>query len=163
MSGLRNKIKKLNEGDLDQLTGGHGTLLGCINSFIHVIMYAYYMLSAIPAMQKYLWWKKYLTIMQLVSWLIFHTCQKCQWKWFVLRLNRFNLLLCLFTRFKFNFNQTVLILNNLHWFFHSTHFSSFICFHHFMLQVTQQNQHPSLQRLRKLNNPNFTKNRFYVL
>lgn len=41
--------------------------MGLINSFIHVLMYAYYMLSAIPAMQKYLWWKKYLTSMQIVS------------------------------------------------------------------------------------------------
>lgn len=47
--------------------GGHGTLLGLINSFIHVIMYMYYMLSAMPSMQKYLWWKRYLTIMQIVS------------------------------------------------------------------------------------------------
>lgn len=48
--------------------GGHGTLLGVINSFIHVIMYVYYMLSAMgPQMQKYLWWKKYLTVMQIVS------------------------------------------------------------------------------------------------
>lgn len=48
--------------------GGHGTLLGLINSFIHVIMYTYYLLAAMgPHMQKYLWWKKYLTIMQIVS------------------------------------------------------------------------------------------------
>lgn len=48
--------------------GGHGTLLGLINSFIHVIMYVYYMLAAMgPSIQKYLWWKKYLTIMQIVS------------------------------------------------------------------------------------------------
>ena len=39
-----------------------------INSFIHVVMYTYYGLSALgPHMQKYLWWKKYLTVMQLVS------------------------------------------------------------------------------------------------
>lgn len=47
--------------------GGHGTLLGLINSFIHVLMYMYYMLSAIPSMQKYLWWKKFLTQAQIVS------------------------------------------------------------------------------------------------
>jgi len=48
--------------------GGHGTLLGFINSFIHIIMYAYYLLSAMgPAVQKYLWWKKYITILQIVS------------------------------------------------------------------------------------------------
>lgn len=39
-----------------------------INSFIHVIMYGYYGLAALgPHMQKYLWWKKYLTIIQMVG------------------------------------------------------------------------------------------------
>jgi len=39
-----------------------------INSFTHVLMYTYYGLSALgPHMQKYLWWKKYLTRVQLVS------------------------------------------------------------------------------------------------
>jgi hypothetical protein len=48
--------------------GGHGTLLGVINSFVHIIMYSYYLLAAFgPEMQKYLWWKKYLTTLQIVS------------------------------------------------------------------------------------------------
>ncbi|XP_058054557.1 elongation of very long chain fatty acids protein 7 [Anopheles bellator] len=58
--------------------GGHGTLLGVINSFIHVCMYAYYMLAAMgPKVQKYLWWKRYLTVMQIVQFIIvfFHTIQ----------------------------------------------------------------------------------------
>uniref|UniRef100_A0A182P528 Elongation of very long chain fatty acids protein n=1 Tax=Anopheles epiroticus TaxID=199890 RepID=A0A182P528_9DIPT len=58
--------------------GGHGTLLGVINSFIHVCMYAYYMLAAMgPKVQKYLWWKRYLTVMQIVQFIIvfFHTVQ----------------------------------------------------------------------------------------
>lgn len=39
-----------------------------INAFIHVIMYMYYGLAACgPKFHKYLWWKRYLTIMQLVS------------------------------------------------------------------------------------------------
>lgn len=39
-----------------------------INSSIHVLMYGYYGLAALgPQMQKYLWWKKYLTIIQMVS------------------------------------------------------------------------------------------------
>jgi len=39
-----------------------------INSFVHVLMYTYYGLSALgPHMQKYLWWKKYLTRVQLVA------------------------------------------------------------------------------------------------
>ena len=38
-----------------------------LNSFVHVLMYLYYGLSAIgPQMQPYLWWKKYLTMVQLV-------------------------------------------------------------------------------------------------
>ncbi|KOB75281.1 Elongation of very long chain fatty acids protein [Operophtera brumata] len=36
-----------------------------INSLVHVVMYAYYALSVYPSLTKYLWWKKYITIMQL--------------------------------------------------------------------------------------------------
>lgn len=39
-----------------------------INSSVHVIMYLYYALAAMgPAVAKYLWWKRYLTMVQLVS------------------------------------------------------------------------------------------------
>ncbi|KAA0705005.1 Elongation of very long chain fatty acids protein 2 [Triplophysa tibetana] len=38
-----------------------------LNSFIHILMYSYYGLSTIPSMQKYLWWKRYLTQAQLVQ------------------------------------------------------------------------------------------------
>ncbi|EAT33534.1 AAEL014190-PA [Aedes aegypti] len=58
--------------------GGHGTLLGVINSFIHVCMYAYYMLAAMgPKVQQYLWWKRYLTVMQIIQFIIvfYHTLQ----------------------------------------------------------------------------------------
>lgn len=42
--------------------------IGLLNTFVHIIMYSYYGLAAIgPHMQKYLWWKKYLTSLQLVS------------------------------------------------------------------------------------------------
>lgn len=38
-----------------------------INSFIHVLMYAYYGLSACGShIQRYLWWKRYLTQAQIV-------------------------------------------------------------------------------------------------
>lgn len=48
--------------------GGHATFFAFINSFIHIIMYAYYGLAAMgPKVQKYLWWKKYLTLLQLVQ------------------------------------------------------------------------------------------------
>ena len=39
-----------------------------INSFIHVLMYSYYAIAGLgPQFQKFLWWKRYLTILQLVS------------------------------------------------------------------------------------------------
>ncbi|XP_069705057.1 very long chain fatty acid elongase 4-like isoform X2 [Periplaneta americana] len=39
-----------------------------INAFVHIFMYTYYMLSAMgPRVKKYLWWKKYITLLQLVQ------------------------------------------------------------------------------------------------
>jgi len=39
-----------------------------VNSSIHVLMYSYYGLAALgPSVSKYLWWKKYLTILQLIQ------------------------------------------------------------------------------------------------
>ena len=49
------------------IAGGHGTLGNLINNGVHVVMYLYYMLAAMgPEYQKYLWWKKHLTSVQLV-------------------------------------------------------------------------------------------------
>ncbi|KAH7936546.1 hypothetical protein HPB49_001018 [Dermacentor silvarum] len=40
----------------------------CLNAFVHVIMYTYYFLAALgPGLQKYLWWKKYLTTIQILQ------------------------------------------------------------------------------------------------
>ncbi|GJQ85709.1 hypothetical protein Trydic_g13399 [Trypoxylus dichotomus] len=51
--------------------GGHGTFIGMINSIVHIIMYFYYMMSAMgPQFQKYLWWKKYITTLQLLQFCI---------------------------------------------------------------------------------------------
>lgn len=41
-------------------------LSAMVNSFVHVIMYTYYGMSAVPHLRKYLWWKKHLTQFQLV-------------------------------------------------------------------------------------------------
>ena len=39
-----------------------------INSFIHAVMYSYYALSSLgPHMKPYLWWKKYLTNIQIIQ------------------------------------------------------------------------------------------------
>jgi len=48
--------------------GGHGGFAAFFNSGVHVVMYAYYALAACgPSVQKYLWWKKYLTTLQLLQ------------------------------------------------------------------------------------------------
>lgn len=48
--------------------GGHGIYLGVLNAFVHVWMYGYYLLSAYyPSYKKNIWWKKYITMLQLVS------------------------------------------------------------------------------------------------
>ncbi|XP_063226483.1 very long chain fatty acid elongase AAEL008004 [Bacillus rossius redtenbacheri] len=48
--------------------GGHSTFFALLNTFVHIIMYFYYMVSAMgPRFQKYLWWKKYITTIQMVQ------------------------------------------------------------------------------------------------
>ncbi|ELK31218.1 Elongation of very long chain fatty acids protein 7 [Myotis davidii] len=51
--------------------GGLGTFHAFLNTAVHIVMYSYYGLCALgPAYQKYLWWKKYLTSLQLVQFII---------------------------------------------------------------------------------------------
>uniref|UniRef100_A0A8C4N6C8 Elongation of very long chain fatty acids protein n=1 Tax=Eptatretus burgeri TaxID=7764 RepID=A0A8C4N6C8_EPTBU len=53
---------------LKWVAGGQSFFGAHLNAAIHVIMYTYYGLSALgPAFHKYLWWKKYLTILQLIQ------------------------------------------------------------------------------------------------
>lgn len=48
--------------------GGHITFMGFLNSGVHALMYTYYLLSAFgPALRPFLWWKKYLTKIQLIQ------------------------------------------------------------------------------------------------
>ncbi|XP_041358337.1 elongation of very long chain fatty acids protein 7-like [Gigantopelta aegis] len=58
--------------------GGFGTFHSTCNSFIHFMMYTYYGLAALgPEYQKYLWWKKYMTKMQIIQFIcvVIHTAQ----------------------------------------------------------------------------------------
>nr|XP_023015102.1 elongation of very long chain fatty acids protein AAEL008004-like [Leptinotarsa decemlineata] len=51
--------------------GGHSTFFGFLNTFVHIIMYSYYLLAALgPQYQKYLWWKKYLTTIQMIQFVL---------------------------------------------------------------------------------------------
>ncbi|KAI8428760.1 hypothetical protein MSG28_007441 [Choristoneura fumiferana] len=55
--------------------GGHGTLIGVINSFVHVVMYGYYLLTvAMPSLKNSMWWKKYITQLQIIQffWMVVH-------------------------------------------------------------------------------------------
>lgn len=48
-------------------SGGMGSFHAMVNSSVHIVMYFYYGLSAAgPRFQKFLWWKKYMTAIQLV-------------------------------------------------------------------------------------------------
>ncbi|KAK3913334.1 Elongation of very long chain fatty acids protein [Frankliniella fusca] len=51
--------------------GGHSTFFGFLNTFVHIVMYSYYLLAALgPQVQKYLWWKKYITVLQMVQFVL---------------------------------------------------------------------------------------------
>lgn len=54
--------------------GGHSSFCSFVNSFVHVVMYSYYGLAAIgPSMAPYIWWKKYITKLQLTQFIIVFT------------------------------------------------------------------------------------------
>ncbi|XP_076686844.1 very long chain fatty acid elongase AAEL008004 isoform X7 [Andrena cerasifolii] len=51
--------------------GGHSTFFGLLNTFVHIVMYTYYLLAAMgPRLQPYLWWKKYLTVFQMIQFVV---------------------------------------------------------------------------------------------
>ncbi|KAG5276032.1 hypothetical protein AALO_G00127160 [Alosa alosa] len=53
------------------LAGGQSFFIGLLNTFVHIVMYSYYGLAALgPHMQKYLWWKRYLTSLQLLQFVL---------------------------------------------------------------------------------------------
>jgi len=52
--------------------GGHTTFCGFLNAGVHVAMYLYYFLAALgPSIQPYLWWKRYLTRLQMIQFVVF--------------------------------------------------------------------------------------------
>ncbi|XP_068719861.1 very long chain fatty acid elongase 4-like isoform X1 [Montipora capricornis] len=53
------------------LPGGITFLGAALNSFVHTVMYVYYGLSAFgPHMRQYLWWKRYITKLQLTQFVL---------------------------------------------------------------------------------------------
>ncbi|XP_016357736.1 elongation of very long chain fatty acids protein 1a [Sinocyclocheilus anshuiensis] len=68
--------------------GGMGCFHPMVNACVHVIMYTYYGLAAAgPRFQKYLWWKKYLTAIQLIQFVLvsvhisqYYFMEKCEYQ-----------------------------------------------------------------------------------
>jgi elongation of very long chain fatty acids protein 4 len=94
------------------VAGGQSFFGAMINSFVHVVMYTYYGVAALgPEFQKYLWWKRYLTRLQLVQFVagIAHASQSLalrgcgfpEWMHWALILYAFSILL-LFLNFYFH-------------------------------------------------------------
>ncbi|XP_068674605.1 very long chain fatty acid elongase 7-like [Montipora foliosa] len=82
-----------------------------VNCFVHVVMYAYYGLSAIgPQMQPYLWWKAHITKLQLTQFVVLLT----YWSNVPLRCKcvvGFHQYLVLFTQWSFVASLLVLFSN----------------------------------------------------
>jgi len=55
------------------IPGGQAWFGPVLNSAVHVFMYAYYGLSVIPSLREKLWWKKYITMFQLVQFMLIFT------------------------------------------------------------------------------------------
>lgn len=50
------------------VSGGHGLFMAFVNCLVHVIMYFYYLVAAMgPRFERFIWWKKYLTTIQMVQ------------------------------------------------------------------------------------------------
>ncbi|XP_050344606.1 elongation of very long chain fatty acids protein 7-like [Nymphalis io] len=87
----------------------HWAFMAIVNCVIHIIMYTYYGISALgPRYRRYLWWKKYLTIMQLLQFVLIFThvviqtyTSECPMSSVTYWVGIFNLSLfiCLFTDF----------------------------------------------------------------
>ncbi|XP_055058528.2 elongation of very long chain fatty acids protein 1a [Misgurnus anguillicaudatus] len=68
--------------------GGMGSFHALVNACVHVIMYSYYGLAAAgPRFQKYLWWKKYMTAIQLIQFVLvsvhisqYYFMEKCDYQ-----------------------------------------------------------------------------------
>ena len=64
-----------------------------LNSLVHIVMYSYYFLSTFPELKPYLWWKKYLTVLQISQFvvlllqLLWNTVYNCGYPPIVIQYN----------------------------------------------------------------------------
>lgn len=58
-------------GLLKYYPGHEPAVVGILNSVVHSVMYVYYCIAAMgPKYRKYLWWKRYITWMQMTQFVI---------------------------------------------------------------------------------------------
>lgn len=50
--------------------GGSSAMFPIVNGIVHSVMYTYYILSTFETIKPYLWWKKYVTTIQLIQFII---------------------------------------------------------------------------------------------
>lgn len=50
--------------------GGSSAMFPIVNGIVHSIMYTYYILSTFQSLKPYLWWKRYVTTIQLIQFII---------------------------------------------------------------------------------------------
>lgn len=50
--------------------GGSSVLFPFLNMGVHTVMYGYYYLATFKSLQKHLWWKKYLTAIQIIQFVL---------------------------------------------------------------------------------------------
>ena len=62
-------------GDLRLAAGGV-----LFNTLVHVLMYYFYFACSVPALRKRLWWKKYLTKLQILQFVVALTMAVCLWR-----------------------------------------------------------------------------------
>lgn len=82
---------------LKYVHGEQAVFIGLMNSAVHVVMYFYYLVAALgPQFQKYIWWKKYMTKIQLGQFVIMLVylmglllagCRENQWMTFYMCFN----------------------------------------------------------------------------
>lgn len=50
--------------------GGSSAMFPIVNGMVHSVMYTYYILSTFHSIKPYLWWKRYVTTLQLIQFII---------------------------------------------------------------------------------------------
>lgn len=52
------------------IPGGQSWFSTSTNSLVHVFMYTYYLMNLFPSLRQHLWWKRYITQMQLLQFIL---------------------------------------------------------------------------------------------